>query len=125
MKNLVGVKSRLAAVVLRAVELCPIDFTVIEGLRTRERQKELYAQGRTVVGRIVTWTLESKHIEGEAVDILPSTGWNDLHGFELVYKAMMQASKELNTPIRWGGDWDRDGKLREKGESDSPHFELI
>jgi peptidoglycan L-alanyl-D-glutamate endopeptidase CwlK len=37
---------------------------------------------------------------------------------------MFQAAQELKTTIRWGADWDRDGKPRERGESDSPHFEL-
>ena len=35
-----------------------------------------------------------------------------------------QASRELGVPIRWGADWDMDGLPREKGETDSPHFEL-
>jgi peptidoglycan L-alanyl-D-glutamate endopeptidase CwlK len=39
-------------------------------------------------------------------------------------KAMLAAAKELGIGIRWGADWDSDGKPREKGETDSPHFEL-
>jgi peptidoglycan L-alanyl-D-glutamate endopeptidase CwlK len=27
-------------------------------------------------------------------------------------------------PLRWGADWNRNGNPRERGESDSPHFEL-
>jgi hypothetical protein len=38
--------------------------------------------------------------------------------------AMFAAAKELGVSIRWGADWDGDGKPRERGESDSPHFEL-
>ena len=38
--------------------------------------------------------------------------------------SMMRAARELKVPIRWGADWDRDGIPREKGETDSPHFEL-
>jgi peptidoglycan L-alanyl-D-glutamate endopeptidase CwlK len=36
--------------------------------RSVERQRELYAQGRTTPGSIVTWTLQSKHIRGRAFD---------------------------------------------------------
>lgn len=130
MANLVGVHPRMVAVVKRAIQLSPVDFKVIEGVRTLKRQKELYAQGRTKPGNIVTWTLNSNHFAGKdgfgrAVDLLPAPyDWKDTAPFMQVYKAMMLAATELNTPIRWGGDWDRDGNLREKGESDSPHFEL-
>ena len=33
-------------------------------------------------------------------------------------------AKELGIKIRWGADWDMDGVARERGETDSPHFEL-
>jgi peptidoglycan L-alanyl-D-glutamate endopeptidase CwlK len=38
---------------------------------------------------------------------------------------MFNAAKELNVDIRWGADWNQNGKKREKGETDSPHFELV
>jgi peptidoglycan LD-endopeptidase CwlK len=126
-----GVHPRLVAVVERALAISKVDFMVIEGVRTPERQRELYAQGRTKPGRKVTWTLNSNHFVnsrtgyGHAVDILPAPyDWKDLRPFDQVAKAMMQAASELNVPIRWGADWDRDGNPRERGETDSPHFEL-
>lgn len=43
---------------------------VTESFRTKARQLELYAQGRTKPWRIVTWTRDkSKHLIGEAIDI--------------------------------------------------------
>ena len=36
--------------------------------RSDEEQRGLYAQGRTEPGPIVTWTLNSKHVSGEAFD---------------------------------------------------------
>lgn len=129
-QRLQGVDGRLAKVVERAIQITPVDFTVIEGLRTKERQAELYAQGRTKPGKIVTWTMKSKHIDGLAVDIAPinsdgSIDWNDFVKFQQVSNAMFEAAKELNVNLRWGADWDQDGIQREKGESDSPHFELV
>jgi peptidoglycan L-alanyl-D-glutamate endopeptidase CwlK len=128
--NLAGVHPKFASVVSRAAEICDIEFTVIEGVRTKERQAQLYAQGRTTAGQIVTWTLNSNHFinaktgYGHAVDILPATGWNDLKGFDKVAAAMFQAASELRVKIRWGKDWNMNGKVGEKGESDSPHFEM-
>ncbi len=126
--RLQGVKPKLASVVRRALEICAVDFMVVEGLRTLERQRELYAQGRTKPGPKVTWTLHSKHLEGSAVDLAPfvngKVDWNNPKNFDAIAKAMLQASRELSVPIRWGADWDMDGLPREKGETDSPHFEL-
>jgi peptidoglycan L-alanyl-D-glutamate endopeptidase CwlK len=120
-----GVNPTLVAVVKRAIEISAIDFSVLEGLRSLDRQKELYAQGRTAPGKIVTWTMKSKHIDGLAVDLVPyPLDWNDLHKFDQIADAMFDAAKELGVSIRWGADWNQNGKSREKGESDSPHFEL-
>lgn len=124
LERLQGVHPDLVKVVKRAIEITPVDFSVIEGVRTLDRQKQLYAQGRTAPGKVVTWTMKSKHIEGKAVDLLPATGWDNLISFDQVAKAMFQAAAELGVKIRWGADWNSNGKPREKGETDSPHFEL-
>lgn len=34
---------------------------ITESFRTLKRQRELYAQGRTTPGKIVTWTTDSMH----------------------------------------------------------------
>lgn len=127
-ERLMGVNERLAGVVRRASYLSPVPFIVVEGLRTQARQAELYAQGRTKPGPVVTWTMKSKHIEGKAVDLAPyengKIDWNDLTKFDAIARAMRQAAAESGVSIRWGADWDGDGKPREKGETDSPHFEV-
>lgn len=108
-----GVDSRLVQVVKRAIELTTIDFKVLEGVRTKERQQELLKLK-------VTQTLKSKHLDGLAVDLGalhgPDVSWEKPLYFEIA-KAMKQASKELNIPIRWGGDF--------KSFFDGPHFELV
>lgn len=129
-KALVGVHPNLIQVVKRALEICEVDFTVIEGLRTEARQKELWAKGRTAPGPKVTWTMNSKHKRqtdgwGHAVDLAHISGgqviWTDA---PKIAKAMLAASAELKIPIRWGGNWDGDDRPGEKGETDGPHFEL-
>ena len=130
LNRLVGVNEDLVSIVKRAIEISEVDFMVVEGLRTKQRQEELYSQGRTKPGKIVTWTMKSKHIDGLAVDIAPcnkdgSINWNDLKMFDKMADAMFKAAKELNVNIRWGRDWDMDGIRGEKGETDSPHFELV
>ena len=131
--RLKGVHPDLIRVVDRALMLSSVDFMVIEGVRTPERQRALYAQGRTKPGRIVTWTLRSRHLVqadgfGHAVDLAPyPLDWEGparFPKFDAIARAMFTAADDLNVAIRWGADWDRDGKSRERGESDSPHWEL-
>jgi peptidoglycan L-alanyl-D-glutamate endopeptidase CwlK len=129
--NLRRVHPDLVAVVERAIQITEQDFIVIEGVRTQERQDELWAQGRTKPGPIVTWTKDAsthaigKDGYGRAVDICPfPVDWNDISKFDAIYVAMMSAADEFGVRLRYGGDWDMDGNLRERGESDSPHFEL-
>lgn len=130
-KNLEGVHPDLVRVVRRAIQLSEVDFKVLEGVRTPERQRRLYAQGRTAPGPKVTWTLKSNHFinaktgYGHAVDLLPAPyDWKNQKDFTRMANAMFAAAEELGVQIRWGADWDRDGNAMERGETDSPHFEL-
>lgn len=111
--KLKGVDEDLISVVKRAIELTSVDFAVIEGIRTAERQKELMAKG-------YSQTLLSKHLIGRAVDLgawVDNTiSWEKKYYIEIA-KAMKQAAKELNVSIRWGGDF--------KSFFDGPHFELL
>lgn len=144
LKRLEGINPRLRKVVDRALEIAEEDFMVIEGLRTKEQAWANWGKGRSVMdcnaagvpakyaqpsASKVTWLknpLNSKHIIGNAVDLAPSPlDWNDLKRFDKMASAMFKASAELQIPIRWGADWDNDGVFREKGETDSPHFELV
>ena len=141
--RLEGVNPELVKVVKRAIEITPQDFMVVEGVRSKEQCYINYGKGRTVAQCTakgvpakyaqpklakVTWLnnpLSSKHVSGKAVDLVPyPVNWNDLTKFDQVAKAMFAAAKELGVSIRWGADWDNDGNYREKGEYDSPHFEL-
>ena len=134
LSRLVGVHPDLARVVRRAISISKQDFSVLEGVRTPERQRQLYAQGRTAPGPKVTWTLESNHFVnpktgfGHAVDLVPyPIDWEGPHRFpkfDAIAAAMFEAATIENVAIRWGADWNNNGKPRERGETDSPHFEL-
>lgn len=148
--RLVGVHPLLVSVVTRAIQITRVDFKVIEGVRSDHQAYVNFGKGRTAAelaragvpdpGKYaapklakVTWLrdpLATKHRKqadgwGHAVDLLPAPyDWKDLAGFDAVADAMMRAADELGVPVRWGADWDGDGKRRERGETDSPHFEL-
>ena len=61
-QRLEGVHHDLVRVVERAIQITPVDFTVLEGLRTIQRQQQLLAAGATT-------TLKSRHLTGHAVDL--------------------------------------------------------
>lgn len=109
--NLRGVHPDLIKVVERALEITPVDFAVIEGLRSVTRQKELYEAG-------ASRTMNSRHLTGHAVDLAAYVNgirW-DWPLYDAIAVAMKQAAKEMGIAIVWGGRWQtfRDG----------PHFEL-
>lgn len=110
--NLKGVNIDLVKVVRRALQLSPVDFGITEGLRTIERQRQLVAAGKSQ-------TMNSRHISGHAIDVFayptPSGSWEWKY-YEQISDAFKQASKELNIPVEWGGDW--------KTLKDGPHFQL-
>jgi peptidoglycan L-alanyl-D-glutamate endopeptidase CwlK len=130
-QRLAGVHPDLVAIVERAIDLSTQDFSVLCGVRTKEEQQRLYDQGRKTPGPIVTWTLNSRHLPaadgfGRAVDLIPNpVDWNDPKKFDAISEAMFAAAKQLGKKLRWGADWDMDGNARERGESDSPHFEIV
>ena len=111
-ERLQGVHPDLVRVVERAIDLTPVDFTVLEGLRSPERQQTLVASG-------ASQTLNSRHITGHAVDL---GAWVDDQVdwswplYHQIANAMKAAATELGIPIVWGGDW--------KTFKDGPHFEL-
>ncbi|AJI88306.1 D-alanyl-D-alanine carboxypeptidase family protein [Yersinia rochesterensis] len=110
--NLNGVHSDLVKVVRRALELTPIDFKVIEGRRTLERQRELVKAG-------ASQTLNSRHLTGHAVDIVPlpdgKVSWEWKYFYPMA-DAMKQAAAELGIVVEWGGNWTT--------FKDGPHFQL-
>ncbi len=119
-EKLKGVHPDLVAVVNRAIKLTTQDFTVLEGLRTKERQAQLFASKKSK-------TMNSRHLTGHAVDLAPwptngdfdSDGilniedWDQYHP---IAEAMKQAADDLGVEIVWGGDW--------KSFPDGPHYEL-
>lgn len=113
LKNLKGVHPDLERVVRRAIQITKQDFTVIEGRRTVARQRELVRKG-------FSKTMNSRHITGHAVDVVPYPIAHRLsypnYKWKRVANAMKQAAHELGVDLDWGADlW--------KGW-DKPHFQL-
>lgn len=113
-RNLDGLHPDLVRVAHRALAITEVDFVVIEGRRSRARQAELVADGKSR-------TMNSRHLTGHALDVMaldPATGrgsW-EVPLYHRIAVAFKQAAAELDVPIVWGGDW--------AGFFDGPHIEL-
>lgn len=111
-ENLRGVHPKLCEVVNYAIMISDVDFAVIEGVRSVERQKQLVEAG-------ASRTMKSRHLTGHAVDLAAIVGneirW-DWPLYPKIADAMKKAALSLDVKITWGGDW--------VSLKDGPHFEL-
>lgn len=110
--RLIGVHPDLVKVVRLAITRTEVDFSVTEGVRTLERQRQLFAAHATT-------TMNSRHLTGHAVDLAAYVDGAIRWDWPLYHKiadAMKAAAVELAIPIEWGGDW--------KSFPDGPHFQL-
>lgn len=110
--RLQGVHPDLVKVIEEAIKDSPLDFSITEGLRTKERQKSLFDAGKSQ-------TMNSRHLTGKAVDIAVikdgEVTW-DFKYYQIVADHIKKVAKELKIDLVWGGDW--------QSFKDGPHFEL-
>lgn len=118
-----GIHPDLKRLCMEVIAHSPIDFGIISGIRTDLEQAKLWAQGRTLPGKIVTWVQKSKHqIQpdgyGHAIDFACYMDgvitWSNKYYYEVADEFKRQ-SKLLNIPIVSGVDW----KVQDSG-----HIEL-
>ena len=115
-ERLKGIDTRLVNVLNELVKI--MDVTIIEGLRSEQRQEKLLKAGSTK-------TKFSKHIEGKAVDLAPyPIDWEDRDRFHYMGGMIRGIAKQLNVPVRWGGDWDGDGETKDNKFDDLVHVEI-
>ena len=137
-----GVKNELHSVVTTAIGLTNVDFGVTCGLRDLKTQEDLVARG-------ASQSLKSKHLTGDAVDVVAyidssRISW-ELNLYDDIADAFKEASIREGVGIRWGASWhipdlrDWEGTAEEammayidlrrsQGRRpfiDAPHFELV
>lgn len=112
-ENLAGVDPRLSAICALAALKGPHFFVVTEGLRTLQRQQELFRQGKS-------WTMNSRHLSGKAVDVAILKDGHALWSVE-PYRELWEwqirpSAAQLGVNLEWGGTWK---------QVDAVHFELV
>ncbi|MDD5062762.1 MAG: M15 family metallopeptidase [Candidatus Marinimicrobia bacterium] len=92
-------------------------ITYGEVYRTREQQQIYFNTGRSK-------TMNSRHLERMALDLnffLNGRLVNDPEILAPIGRLWMS----LNPKNRWGGDWNRNGDVRDENWHDTPHFERM
>ncbi len=110
--RLQGVHPDLVKVIERAAGMVDVPFTVLEGLRTVARQRQLVAAG-------ASRTMKSRHLTGHAVDLGAMVNGKVRWDWPLylrLSRAVKEAAAAVNVPIEWGGDW--------RSFKDGPHYQL-
>jgi peptidoglycan LD-endopeptidase CwlK len=121
----------LQHVIQEAMALDLMDFTVLVGHRDRAAQEEAFFSGASKL----RWP-DSKHnsFPSLAIDIAPwpirwgdkdsPTRVKDIGRFYKLAGIVLAASRQLQIPVRWGGDWNMNGDVYDQTFDDLVHFEL-
>lgn len=112
LKNLEGVHPTMVNLMKASIADSPLDFAITEGLRTKERQQELYNQGKSL-------TLLSRHITGHAIDLMvyvEGKGTWEGKYYDMLSKHIQSKADQLGIKIIWGGTF--------RSLVDKVHFEL-
>jgi len=116
--RLATVHPDLRRVFYRAIGMSPVDLTILEGVRTLSRQRQLYNAG-------AARTMKSRHLPhlvdglSRAVDVAPSVAGQVRWDWPLYYDladVIKDAAEMERVPIEWGGDW--------RTFKDGPHWQL-
>jgi peptidoglycan L-alanyl-D-glutamate endopeptidase CwlK len=113
LERLEGVHEDLVRVMKTAIDWSDeVDWCIIEGMRTVERQKELLAKGAST-------TMRSRHLTGHAIDMAPYVDGAIRWDWPLYHKIapiIKEAADHEKVKIEWGGDW--------RKFPDGPHWQL-
>lgn len=111
-----------------------IDFSILEGTRTLEKQQEYFRDKKSKLDGI---NQKSKHqsLPSLAVDVAPyPIEWEGdksrarfylLAGYFFMASEMLFEAGEITHKIRWGGDWNSNKDFSDQSFDDLPHFELV
>lgn len=120
LKHMIGLHPYLAFAVHEAIKRSKVDFIILStgGVRSDELQLGLWAKGRTIAGRKVTWTKDSRHQYGLAVDVVAyvdgKPSWDEKY-YDEIARAMKEVIAEYNLPIDW---------LFDLRGVDKPHWQI-
>ena len=97
-------------------------FMILDSQRGRAAQELAFKQKRTKVhfgNSAHNWS------PAIALDVVPlPVDWKNTKAFVALSEVILPLAKELGIPVRWGGDWNMNGKTSDESFVDMPHYEL-
>lgn len=99
------------------------EFSVLCGHRDKAAQDEAVAKGNS---KSPFPTSKHNRVPSLAVDIAPyPIDWTDSLAFALLAGYILRIGDELGISLRYGADWNKDGKSKDERFLDLPHIELV
>lgn len=120
-ERLATCRHELQVVANEAIKL--VDFSIIHGYRTEAEQNLIYAQGFSKA-KFPT----SKHNvnPSDAFDFMPfPVDWKDTRQFAYIAGIIMGIGLAKGIILRWGGDWNQNGKINDERFLDFGHIEYV
>jgi peptidoglycan L-alanyl-D-glutamate endopeptidase CwlK len=130
----------LRTVIEGAAKVCPVEFQLVDGARTIDEQRKLFAAGKSKINPDSLdpkdLAEQAKHVvnkiepKSRAVDIVlrvpgKSALAYDRSHLAFVAGVIVSEGARRNVAIRWGGNWDRDGEvITDQTFQDLVHFEV-
>jgi peptidoglycan L-alanyl-D-glutamate endopeptidase CwlK len=151
LKQLSTLHPDLRLIMTEAIKRCEVDFALVEGYRSPEKQFEYFKKGRAldqhgnwvvvnkrnVITNIDGYKIIGKHnyYPSIAVDIAayvpdkPDLAYDPSH-LSYIAGSIMRIAEQLYDEgkithlVRWGGDWNVNGDFTDSNLCDKPHFEI-
>lgn len=99
-----------------------VDFMILDATRGKVEQERAFHLGRS---KAHFGDSAHNYVPAVAMDLFPAPyDWRNVEAFRHLAQEVLFAGQRLKVPLRWGGDWDMDGKPNTTGLIDLPHFEL-
>lgn len=130
----------LATVIDAARKVCAVEFQLVDGARTIEEQRRLFASGKSKINpddlEPADLVAQAKHVvnkvepKSRAVDIIIRVKDKPQHTYDrqhlcFVAGVVQSEGNRRGIAIRWGGNWDRDGEIiTDQTFQDLVHFEV-
>lgn len=104
--NKPGLDKRLVDLCNKVIEISPIDFSIVETIRTKEKQEELFKSGKSK-------TMKSKHLDGKAIDIVGVyEKYEKALDITFLSGLFYGVASMMGIKIRVGALWDKDSMLK-------------